>query len=81
MDCAEAMLKSVLEHALSAVPHDMAFFDACCNKGLAGFAKGAQEGGLIARIKDVIDKPFVRMTYTEALEKLLTAQNNGHKFE
>lgn len=76
MDCAEGMLKHVLSHALSVLPDDLAFFDSCCSKSLPGFSHGG--GGLIERLKAVVATPFVRMSYTDAIDKL---QASGHKFE
>jgi aspartyl/asparaginyl-tRNA synthetase len=44
----------------------LAFFDSMVEKGL------------IARLQDVVEKPFATVTYTEAVKLL---QKSGHKFE
>lgn len=46
-------------------------------KGGEGEGSGVG-GGLIERLKAVVETPFVRMSYTEAVGKL---QASGHKFE
>ncbi|WP_338845162.1 asparagine--tRNA ligase [Massilia sp. W12] len=65
-DLAEAMLKYVFKAVLNERADDMAFFDERVEKGL------------IAKLQGIIDKPFVRMDYTDAIEIL---QKSGQKFE
>jgi asparaginyl-tRNA synthetase len=36
---------------------------------------------IISRIKEIIDRPFKRVDYSEGIELLKTAVVNGHKFE
>lgn len=66
MDVAERFIKFVLQYVLDHCPSDMEFFDSFVQKGT------------IDTLKGVIEKPFVRITYTEAMEKLV---ENGDKFE
>lgn len=66
MQLATDMLKYVLKDALENCAEDMELF----NKFI--------EKGIIAKLKDVIEKDFAHITYTEAVEKLLSS---GKKFE
>ncbi len=66
MDCAEAYLKFTLSYVLNHCAEDMAFFDAFVEKGV------------IERIRHVIETPFVRLTYTEAIDIL---KKSGHPFQ
>jgi asparaginyl-tRNA synthetase len=43
-------------------PEDLAFFDSMVEKGL------------LARLQDVLDKPFATVTYSEAIKLLLASQ-------
>jgi asparaginyl-tRNA synthetase len=65
-DLAEAMLKYVFTAVLNERGDDMAFFEERVEKGV------------IAKLENMIAKPFVRMDYTEAVNIL---QNCGQKFE
>ncbi len=67
-DLAEAMLKFVLADLLQRRADDMAFFDLRIEKGL------------IERLKHVIETPFKRLPYTEAIAILEKAQGKA-KFE
>ncbi len=66
MDCAEAYLKYSLKHLMETCPDDMAFFDSFISKGV------------INKLEHVINTPFERMTYTEAIKIL---ENAPKKFE
>lgn len=66
MDCAENYLKHCLTYALNHCQEDMKFFD--------GFIKK----GLIEQLENVINNPFARIPYTEAVDIL---QKSGQKFE
>ncbi|WP_419176908.1 asparagine--tRNA ligase [Desulfosediminicola sp.] len=66
MQVATEMLKYVLSDVLENCAEDMALFDKFIEKGL------------IAKLKSVIDKDFVHLTYTEAVDELLAADK---KFE
>ncbi len=63
---AEAMLKYLFKAVLNERADDMAFFEERVEKGL------------IAKLQAMIDKPFVRMDYSEAINIL---QNTKEKFE
>ena len=65
MDCAESYLKCVFQHILDHCPEEMEFFDAFIEKGV------------IDRLKHVIESPFARLTYTEAVDIL---QKSGKTF-
>ncbi|WIA31797.1 hypothetical protein OEZ86_002666 [Tetradesmus obliquus] len=66
MACAEAYLKHCVRYIMEHCPEDLAFFDAMVEKGL------------LARLQDVLDKPFATVTYTEAIKLLLAS---GKQFE
>ena len=66
-DLAEALLKHVFRAVLEERPDDMAFFEERIEKGV------------IAKLQGIVDKPFVRMDYTEAIRILENLK--GHKFE
>lgn len=61
MELAEAYIKFVVSYALEHCKEDMAFFDQLI------------EPNLLSRLHNVIDNPFARITYTEAVELLLKA--------
>jgi asparaginyl-tRNA synthetase len=63
---AERLLKSVLKAVLEERPDDMAFFEERIEKGV------------IAKLQGIVDKPFVRMDYTEAIAIL---ERSKEKFE
>ncbi|MCC5786034.1 MAG: asparagine--tRNA ligase [Phycisphaerales bacterium] len=63
---AEEMLKFLIDDLLTARPDDMAFFDLRIEKGL------------IDALKHVLETPFRRLPYTEAIEVL---KSSGKKFE
>jgi asparaginyl-tRNA synthetase len=63
---AERLLKHILKAVLEERPDDMAFFEERIEKGI------------IAKLQGIIDKPFVRMDYTEAIRIL---ESSKQKFE
>ena len=63
---AERLLKYVLAAVLTERPDDMAFFEERIEKGV------------IAKLRGIVDKPFVRMDYTEAIGIL---EKSKEKFE
>lgn len=65
-DLAEAMLKYVFKAVLAERADDMAFFEERIEKGI------------IAKLEQIVNKPFVRMDYTEAIKVLESAKQ---KFE
>ena len=65
-DLAEEMLKYLLDDILTRRADDMKFFDDRIEKGI------------IDRLRHVIDAPFRRLSYTEAVEIL---EKSGQKFE
>jgi asparaginyl-tRNA synthetase len=65
-DLAEAMLKYVFKAVLSERADDMAFFEERIEKGI------------IAKLEQIVNKPFVRMDYTEAIKIL---ESSKQKFE
>src|SRR5215204_4344199 len=64
---AESFLKYILTALLNERADDMAFFEERIEKGV------------IAKLTGIVDKPFVRMDYTEAIRILENVK--GHKFE
>lgn len=65
-DCAENYLKYVVQYVLKHCSEDLVFFDQFIEKGL------------VERLKQVIDTPFARLTYTDAIAIL---QKSGRTFE
>ena len=63
---AERLLKYILKAVLDERPDDMAFFEERIEKGV------------IAKLTGIVDKPFVRMDYTEAIKIL---ESSKQKFE
>ncbi|HFE46403.1 MAG TPA: asparagine--tRNA ligase [Nannocystis exedens] len=63
---AEAFIKHLLSHALEACAEDLAFFNRWIDRGL------------IDRLRHVVDSGFERMTYSEAVKRLVAS---GQKFE
>ncbi len=63
---AERLLKYILKAVLDERPDDMAFFEERIEKGV------------IAKLQAIVDKPFVRMDYTEAIAIL---ESSKQKFE
>ena len=66
MDLAEEFIKSLAKYAMEHCAEDLAFFAKFVDKGLN------------ERLKFVVERPFVRVTYTEAVEILTKC---GKKFE
>jgi len=66
MDIAEAYLKYVVKYCLANNMEDLEFFNE------------KYEKGLLERLQQVVDTPFKRLTYTEAIDILLKC---GKKFE
>lgn len=69
MNVIESFLKYVIRYTLDNCPEEMKFFDSFIEKGL------------LDKIHHVLNSEFKRLTYTEAIEILLKAQKEGHKFE
>jgi asparaginyl-tRNA synthetase len=66
---AESFIKYLVNAVLTERPDDMKFFDERI------------ETGLIQRLRHVLETPFRRLPYTEAIEILHKAQAGGRKFE
>ena len=66
MDLAEAFLKHVFAHVLESCPDDMEFF----NQRI--------DDTVLATLRHIIDTPFERLTYSEAVEIL---ERSGRDFE
>lgn len=69
MDLIEDCLKFAIKYVLDNCEEEMEFF----NKMIAP--------GIIERLQAIVTSHFKRMTYTEAIDLLIKAQNEGHKFE
>lgn len=69
MDVAEAMLKYVIEDVMERCPDELAMLNKFVDKGL------------LERLRHVAGSDFARITYTEAIDILLAAQEAGHVFE
>jgi asparaginyl-tRNA synthetase len=66
MDCAEELVKHLVRTALETCADELEFFNAYVDKGL------------LERLRFVLERPFARVTYTEAVELLL---QSGRTFE
>ncbi|MCP5469077.1 MAG: asparagine--tRNA ligase [Chlamydiales bacterium] len=66
MDLAESYLKYVFKEVLENCPEDMDLFDNFVSKGVK------------AQLQQIVEKPFERMTYTDAVAIL---EKSGKKFE
>lgn len=69
MDLAEDFLKYLITWALEHCAGDLQFLNDMIDKGL------------IERLRSVVKKDFVRLTYTEGIKILEAAVAEGHKFE
>lgn len=66
MDLAEDMVRTCVKHVMDKCPDDLALFDKFV------------EPGLIAKLQNIVDNGFARITYAEAID---TMKKSGHKFE
>jgi asparaginyl-tRNA synthetase len=66
MDLAEAFLKHLCRAALEQCPREMQFF------------RERVDAGAVARLEQVAERPFARLTYTEAVKIL---HDSGERFE
>ncbi|MCR5184117.1 MAG: asparagine--tRNA ligase [Opitutales bacterium] len=66
IDVAEAFVKYLVNDIVENCPDELAFFDKFVSKGL------------LERLRHVLERPFVRVSYTEAIGIL---QKSGEKFE
>lgn len=66
MDLAEDMVRTCVKHVMDKCPDDLALFDKFV------------ELGLIAKLQNIVDNGFARITYAEAIDIM---KKSGHKFE
>lgn len=66
MDLAEDMVKYIIQYVLETLPEEMEFFNSFIDKGL------------LARLDNIVNSDFARITYTEAVDIL---KKSGQKFE
>jgi asparaginyl-tRNA synthetase len=66
MQVAEEMVKYIIQYVFDRCPEEMEFFDQFVEKGLT------------EKLKNVLDKPFARISHKEAIELLI---QSGVKFE
>lgn len=69
MDTIESFLKYIIRYVLENCPEEMKFFDSMIEKGL------------LEKLNNILNSEFKRMSYTEGIELLKKAQEEGHKFE
>lgn len=69
MNTIESFLKYIINYVLENCKDEMNFFDTMIEKGL------------LDKLHHVLKSEFKRMTYTEGIELLLKAKEEGHKFE
>ena len=68
MDLMEDFLKTIVSRVVQRCPQDFEFFKTWVNKDVD------------ARLKEMLEKPFKRVDYTEGIDILLKAKAEGHKF-
>ncbi len=68
MDLIEDFLKYIVKYVQANCPDELAFFNEFIDKNLK------------TRLDDFISKPFTRVDYSEAIDILLKAKAEGHKF-
>ena len=66
MDLAEDMVRTCVKHVMDKCADDLALFDKFV------------EPGLIAKLQNIVDNGFARITYAEAIDIM---KKSGHKFE
>ncbi len=69
MQLEESMIKYIVKY----------YSESCADE--IKFLNDEVDNNLVDRIKQLIEKPFIRMSYEEGIEKLLEAVKNGHNFE
>lgn len=69
MNVIESFLKYIISCTLENCKEEMKFFDTFIEKGL------------LDKMHHILNSEFKRLSYTEAIEILLKAQKDGHKFE
>ncbi|MGP1413814.1 MAG: asparagine--tRNA ligase [Bacillales bacterium] len=69
MDCIESCLKYLINYVLTNCPDELEFFDKFIEKGL------------IEKLKNIVNTPFKKMTYTEGISHLQEAIAKGVNFE
>lgn len=73
MNLAEAYLKACFAHVLQHCAPDLQFLEDMYDKDKAG-------PRLRARLQQIVDEPFVRITYTEAIELLVRVEGKAWEF-
>ena len=66
LECMESMVKYIINTVFERCPNEMQFFNSFVDKGL------------LDRLHNVVDNEFGRITYTDAIDKLL---ESGKKFD
>ncbi len=66
MEIAEAMMKHIVAYVLDRAPQEMAFFNQFVDKGL------------LERLNNLLEEPFGKISYTEAIDLLI---KSGKKFD
>ena len=80
MDLAEAFTKSIIAYVLERCPEDLAFLDQRLAEEEQQKPKEQRsEQGLLDKLRFVQENPFVRLTYTEAVEILQRSKPNQKK--
>jgi len=79
MDLAEDMLKYVIAYALEHCMEDLAFLSNRLTDEEKNKKADDRSMELIEKLRFVIDQPFERLTYTEAIKILLNSKPNKKK--
>jgi asparaginyl-tRNA synthetase len=80
MDLAEAFTKYIVGYILDKCPEDLAFLDQRLAEEESQKPKEQRsEQGLLEKLRFVLENPFVRLTYTEAIDILQASKPNQKK--
>jgi asparaginyl-tRNA synthetase len=80
MDLAESFTKYIVGYVLEKCPEDLAFLDQRLAEEESQKPKEQRsEQGLLEKLRFVLENPFVRLTYTEAIDILQASKPNQKK--
>jgi asparaginyl-tRNA synthetase len=80
MDLAESFTKYIVGYVLEKCPEDLAFLDQRLAEEESQKPKDQRsEQGLLEKLRFVLENPFVRLTYTEAIDILQASKPNQKK--
>merc|ERR1719152_713511 len=85
MDLAEAMIKACVQHVLDECLADVEYLGSdIVQKKQSSENKDAKalqtKDPLVVKLRKMVERPLMRVTYTEAIALLQKAEAGGHKF-